>query len=106
MGIGPGAGRWLKEAGPVGAILMRAKMARAVKLATVLGNDKADQTLGLAATAVRFADCDLLSILGHIDDSNPSARSSARTKPTRSRREPVAGRPSVNVTVLRELTAD
>ncbi|MDQ0784610.1 hypothetical protein QFZ64_000107 [Streptomyces sp. B3I8] len=46
-------------------------MARAVELATVLGNDKVDQALGLAATAGRFAD-DLLSILGHIADSKPA----------------------------------
>lgn len=69
MGIGPGAGRWLKEAGPAGAVRIRAKMARAVELATVLGND---QALGLAATAGRFADDDLLSILGHIADSKPA----------------------------------
>jgi hypothetical protein len=55
VGIGPGAGRWLKEAGPAGAVRTRAKIARAVELATVLGNDKVDQALGLAATAGRFA---------------------------------------------------
>ncbi|WP_406116379.1 IS21 family transposase [Streptomyces sp. NBC_01014] len=72
VGIGPGAGRWLKEAGPAGATRIRAKMARAVELATVLGNDKVDHALGLAATAGRFADDDLLSILGHIADSKPA----------------------------------
>ncbi|MBC9719546.1 hypothetical protein H9Y04_44345 [Streptomyces sp. TRM66268-LWL] len=61
VGIGPGAGRWLKEAGPAGATRIRAKMARAVELATVPGNDKVDQALGLAATTGRFADDDLLS---------------------------------------------
>jgi hypothetical protein len=71
VSIGPGAGRWLKEAGPAGAVRIRAKMARAVELATVLGNDRVDQALGLAATAGRFADGDLLSILGHIADSKP-----------------------------------
>ncbi|WP_456302531.1 hypothetical protein [Streptomyces niveus] len=70
--IGPRAGRWLKEAGPAGAVRIRAKMARAVELATVLGNDKVDQALGLAATAGRFADEDLLSILGHIAGSRPA----------------------------------
>ncbi|UUU36737.1 hypothetical protein JIX56_46900 [Streptomyces sp. CA-210063] len=69
MGIGPGAGRWLEEAGPAGATGIRAKTARAVELATVLGNDKVDQALGLAATAGCFADDDLLSVLGHIADS-------------------------------------
>ncbi|MFG2350918.1 hypothetical protein [Streptomyces phaeochromogenes] len=71
IGIGTGAGRWLKEAGPVGATRIRAKMARAVELATVLGNDRVDQALGLAATAGRSADEDLLSIPGHIADIKP-----------------------------------
>jgi hypothetical protein len=31
-----------------------------------------DQSLGLAATAGRFADDDLLSILGHLADSKPA----------------------------------
>ncbi|MGW7063604.1 hypothetical protein ACWGHM_34605 [Streptomyces sp. NPDC054904] len=70
--IGPGAGRWLKEAGAAGGTRIRAKMARAVELATILGNDRVDQALGLAATAGRFADDDLLSILGHIADSKPA----------------------------------
>ncbi|MFB6784398.1 hypothetical protein ACFCX0_45835 [Streptomyces sp. NPDC056352] len=72
MGIGPGAGRWFKEVGPAGALRIRAKMARAVELATVLGNDRVDQALGLAATAGPFADGDLLSILEHIADSKPA----------------------------------
>ncbi|MER7922285.1 hypothetical protein ABTY96_04005 [Streptomyces sp. NPDC096057] len=46
-------------------------MACAVELATVLGNDRVDQDGGLASTAGRFADGDLLSILGHIADSKP-----------------------------------
>lgn len=71
VGIGPGAGRRLKAARPAGAVRIRAKMARAVEPATVLGNDRVDQALGLAATAGRFADDDLLSILGHIADSKP-----------------------------------
>ena len=47
-------------------------MARAVELATVLGSDKVDQAPGLAATAGRFADDDLLSILEHIAASKPA----------------------------------
>ncbi|MFF7777519.1 hypothetical protein ACFZCG_24260 [Streptomyces tanashiensis] len=69
--IGPGAGRWLKEPGPAGAVRIRAKMARAVEPATVLGNDRVDQALGPAAPAGRFTDGDLLSILGHIAVSKP-----------------------------------
>jgi hypothetical protein len=70
--IGPGAGRWLKEAGPAGAVRIRAKMARAVELAAVLGNDKVDQALGLAAAAGRFADDDLVSILDHLAANKPA----------------------------------
>jgi len=40
VGIGPGAGRWLKEAGPADAVRIRAKMVRAVEPVTVLGNDR------------------------------------------------------------------
>lgn len=40
--------------------------------ATFLGNDRVDQALGLAATAGRFADDDVLSILGHIADGKPA----------------------------------
>ncbi|WP_456294136.1 Mu transposase domain-containing protein [Streptomyces lydicus] len=54
------------------AVRIRAKMARAVELAAVLGSDRVDQALGLAATAGRFADGDLLSILGHLADSKPA----------------------------------
>ncbi|MER6961564.1 hypothetical protein [Streptomyces sp. NPDC000618] len=56
VGLGPGAGRWLKEAGPAGATRIRAKMARAVELAVILGVAKVDEALGLAAAAGRFGD--------------------------------------------------
>lgn len=72
VGIGPGAGRWLKEAGPAGASRIRAKMARAVELAAVLGSDKVDQALGLAAAAGRFGDEDLPSILDHLAANKPA----------------------------------
>lgn len=72
VGIGPGAGRWLKEAGPACAVRIRAKMARAVELATVIGSDQVDRALGLAATAGRFADDDLVSILEHLAASEPT----------------------------------
>ncbi|MFD5885831.1 hypothetical protein ACFWHQ_07590 [Streptomyces sp. NPDC060334] len=75
MDISPGAGRRLKRGGPAGAtrtrIRIRAKMARAVEPATVLGDDKLGQAFGLAATAGRVADENLPSILGHIADSRP-----------------------------------
>jgi hypothetical protein len=72
VGLGPGAGRWLKEAGPSGASRIRAKMARAVELAAVLGSDKVDQALGLAAAAGRFGDEDLPAILDHLAASKPA----------------------------------
>ncbi|MFI6409909.1 Mu transposase domain-containing protein [Streptomyces sp. NPDC050548] len=93
VGIGPGAGRWLKEAGPAGAVRIRAKMARAVELATVLGNDKVDQPLdwpprpGGSPTTTCSRSWDTSRT------ASPPARSSARTRPTRSRTEPSAGRP-------------
>ncbi|MFF5298263.1 hypothetical protein ACFY5F_02780 [Streptomyces sp. NPDC013161] len=71
MGIGPGAGRWRKEAGPAGAVRIRAKKARAVELAIVIGSDQVDQAFGLAA-AGRCADDDLVSILEHLAASKPT----------------------------------
>jgi hypothetical protein len=41
-------------------------MARAVELAAVVGADRADAALGLAAIAGRFADGDLASIIDHL----------------------------------------
>ncbi|MFB6632158.1 hypothetical protein ACFCWY_19890 [Streptomyces sp. NPDC056362] len=74
VGIGTGAGRWLKEAGPAGASRIGAKMAHAAELAAVLGSDRVDQALGLAATAGRFAEDDIVSILEHIAVSKPAGQ--------------------------------
>jgi hypothetical protein len=41
-------------------------MARAVEFATILGAGKVDHALGLAATAGRFDEHDLSSILDHL----------------------------------------
>jgi hypothetical protein len=41
-------------------------MARAVELAAVVGAGRADEALGLAAIAGRFADGDLASIIDHL----------------------------------------
>jgi transposase len=65
-GIGEGAHRWLIEASATGAQRIRSKMARAVELATILGADKVDEALGLAAMAGRFGDTDLAGILDHL----------------------------------------
>ncbi|MEU8404497.1 IS21 family transposase [Nonomuraea sp. NPDC048892] len=66
LAIGPGAQRWLTEAGPAGAVRIRAKMAQAVELAAVLGPARVDEALGLAAIAGRFADDDLPAICDHL----------------------------------------
>jgi transposase len=66
LALGAGARRWLIEAGAIGATRVRAKMARAVDLAGVLGAGKVDQALGLAAIAGRFAEDDLPAILDHL----------------------------------------
>lgn len=65
LALGPGAHDWLVEAGAVGAARIRSKMAQAVELAAVVGADRVDDALGLAAIAGRFAEEDLASILDH-----------------------------------------
>jgi transposase len=64
--LGEGAARWLTEAGAAGAQRIRAKMARAVELAAVVGGATVDQALGLAAITGRFADDDLPAIVDHL----------------------------------------
>jgi transposase len=69
LDLGEGAHRWLIEAGAHGAQRVRSKMRKAVELAAVLGPDKIEQALGLAAIAGRFGDDDLVSILDHLATS-------------------------------------
>jgi transposase len=66
LAIGDGARRWLAEAAACGAARIRSKMARAVELSAVVGAEKVDAALGLAAIAGRFADGDLASIIDHL----------------------------------------
>jgi transposase len=66
LAIGDGAQAWLVEAAATGTVRVRAKMARAVEFAALLGTAKVDQALGLAAAAGRFDEGDLGSILDHI----------------------------------------
>ncbi len=63
--LGPGARSWLIEAAAAGVTRVRSKMAAAVELAALAGADAVDAALGQAAVAGRFADGDLVSILGH-----------------------------------------
>ncbi len=64
--IGPGAHAWLIEAAATGVVRIRAKMARAVELASLLGAARVDEALGLAAINGRFAEADLASICDHL----------------------------------------
>jgi hypothetical protein len=66
LAIGDGARRWLTEAAAAGAARIRSKMSRAVELAAVVGADRVDAALGLAAIAGRFADGDLPAIIDHL----------------------------------------
>ena len=66
LGLGPGAERWLTEAGAIGAVRIRAKMGRAVELAALLGPEVINTALDMAAEAGRFADGDLASIADHL----------------------------------------
>ncbi|WP_274919657.1 IS21 family transposase [Streptomyces sp. WZ-12] len=65
LDLGPGAKSWLIEAAAAGTSRMRVKMAAAVELAALVGVGEVDIALGLAATAGRFAEEDLMSIVQH-----------------------------------------
>ncbi|MEO3798345.1 IS21 family transposase [Nonomuraea sp. B10E15] len=71
LAIGPGAEAWLIEAAATGVARIRAKMARAIELASLVGTERVDAALGLAAINGRFGETDLASICDHL------ARSSA-----------------------------
>lgn len=66
LAIGDGAERWLREACGTGVSRIRAKMARAVELASLVGGEPVDRALGMAALASRFEEGDLASILDHL----------------------------------------
>jgi plasmid stabilization system protein ParE len=66
LDIGEGAHAWLVEAAATGASRVRAKMARAVEFATIIGAEKVDHALGLAAAASRFDERDLGAIIDHL----------------------------------------
>jgi transposase len=84
LAIGDGAHRWLVEAAATGATRVRTKMARAVELATILGGPRVDRALGLAATAGRFDEHDLGSILDHLSTNDHTENSPARVDETHS----------------------
>jgi hypothetical protein len=63
--IGGGAEAWLIAAAAAGATRVRRKLAEAVDLAKLHGNEHVDDALRAAADAGRFADGDLAAILAH-----------------------------------------
>ena len=65
LALGQGAAEWLVAAGEAGATRVRAKMAKAVGLAKIIGADRVDWALGHAGVMSRFADGDLESIIDH-----------------------------------------
>lgn len=60
---------WLVEAAASGTSRVRAKTARPVGSAAILGAARVDQALGLAAAAGRFDEYDLCAILDHLATS-------------------------------------
>ena len=72
LALGPGALAWLVEAAAIGVQRVRSKMAEAVELAALVGGSTVDEALGLAATAGRFADGDLISIVTHRASGEPA----------------------------------
>lgn len=65
LAIGQGAAAWLEEAAATGVRGIASKMAEAVSLAKLRGQEAADRALGTAAAAGRFNESDLRSILDH-----------------------------------------
>ena len=63
--IGAGAERWLIAAAAAGTTKLRRKVAEAVALAKLHGDEAVDEALTVAADAGRFADGDLAAILAH-----------------------------------------
>jgi hypothetical protein len=71
LALGEGATTWLVEAAAVGAPRLRAKMAEAIALAKLHGTAPVDRALGVAATAGRFGEEDLGSILRFTEQAAP-----------------------------------
>ena len=63
LALGDGARMWLLEAASAGTARVKVKMADAVMLARLHGEERVDWALGHAATYGRFADGDVASIL-------------------------------------------
>jgi transposase len=65
LALGPGAERWLIAAAAAGTTKLRRKLAEAVALAKLHGEQAVEEALTVAAQAERFGDGDLAAILAH-----------------------------------------
>ena len=65
LALGAGGEAWLIRAAAAGTTRVRRKMAEAVDLAKLHGNDQVEHALRVCADAGRFADGDLAAILAH-----------------------------------------
>ena len=65
LALGPGAERWLIAAAAAGTSKLRRKLAEAVALAKLHGEQAVEEALTVAAQAERFGDGDLAAILAH-----------------------------------------
>jgi hypothetical protein len=65
LALGESAEQWLIAAAAAGAQRLRRKMAEAVDLAKLHGNERVERALTTCADAGRFADGDLAAILAH-----------------------------------------
>jgi hypothetical protein len=65
LAIGPGAERWLIAAAAAGAQRVRRKIAEAVDLAKLHGNEDVEHALAVCAQVGRFGEGDLALILAH-----------------------------------------
>jgi hypothetical protein len=74
LAIGPGAERWLVKAAAAGTGRIATKMAEAVVLGALVGNERVEAALARAAEAERFGEGDLRAILDHRAGSDESAR--------------------------------
>lgn len=65
LSLGEGARQWLIEACAAGTARVPSKMREALTLARLVGEQKVDRALGVAAAFGRFADTDLADLLDH-----------------------------------------
>ena len=65
LALGDGAERWLIAAAAAGTSRLRRKMAEAIDLSKLHGQERVERALRTCADAGRFADGDLQAILAH-----------------------------------------